>query len=224
MGLVFGVLPVLDKRLALNTPQKRIQRDTGFGVGDMRLFSRYDVYRSSKAGRIFSISTLAGLEVPSGSDDQRDSFGRLPRPVQRGSGSWDPFAGAVLTYQTLEWFFNISTTYQINTEADNFEFGDEYRLDGVIKYRLFPRKLRSGTNGFLYADLESNFIRRDKNIVNGSADNNSGGNIWFWDPGIQYVTRKFIFEMAVQLPVIQDLNGNALENDFITTLSIRVNI
>lgn len=32
-----------------------------------------------------------------------------------------------------------------------------------------------------------------------------------------------MIEAAVQLPVIQDLNGNGLENDFISILSFRVN-
>jgi hypothetical protein len=95
---VFGVLPVLDKSLTATTPQQRITRDTNTGLGDVRLFTRYDMYRSTSAGRILSISPLAGLELPTGNDGQRDSFGRLPQPLQRGSGSWDPFGGVVFTY------------------------------------------------------------------------------------------------------------------------------
>ena len=30
-------------------------------------------------------------------------------------------------------------------------------------------------------------------------------------------------EAAIQIPVVQNLNGSALENDFITTLSARMN-
>ncbi len=221
---VFGVVPVLNKSLTLNTPPQRIERDSDFGLGDARLFARYDIYRSSSAGTIFSISPLAGLELPTGQDDKNDSFGSLPQPLQLGSGSWDPFAGIVASYQTLEWFFNLATSYQINTEANDFEFGNEYRLDGVIRYRLFPRELHSGVSGFFYLDLESNLIWEGKNNINGADDDNSGGTTWFIDPGLQYITQKFIFEAAIQLPVIQNLNGTALENDFITTLSIRVNL
>lgn len=221
---VFGVLPVLDKSLSLDTPQQRIDRDPGFGVGDARLFTRYDMYRSSAAGHILSISPLAGLELPTGNDDRHDSFGRLPQPLQLGSGSWDPFAGIVLTYQTREWFFDVATSYQINTEANNFEFGDDYRLDGVIKYRLFPRELGPGVPGFFYLDLESNLIWQGKNTMNGSTDSNSGGTTWYGDPGLQYITQKFVFEAAIQLPLVQNLNGTALENNFITSLSIRMNL
>ena len=43
-------------------------------------------------------------------------------------------------------------------------------------------------------------------------------------PGLQYVTKRIILEAAVQLPVVQQLNGMALENNVITTLSVRLNL
>jgi hypothetical protein len=43
-------------------------------------------------------------------------------------------------------------------------------------------------------------------------------------PGLQYITQRVVIEGAVQLPAVQDGNGTALERDFITTLSLRVNI
>lgn len=221
---VFGVVPLLDKSLTLNTPQQRIERSSEFGLGDSRLFARYDIYRSSTAGTIFSIAPLAGLELPTGQDNEDDSFGRVPQPLQLGSGSWDPFAGIVASYQTLEWFFDVATSYQMNTEANGFEFGDEYRLDGVVRYRIFPREIGPGVPGFGYINLETNLIWQDKNQINSQADPNSGGTTWFTAPGLQYITQKFVFETAIQLPVAQNLNGNALETDFITTLSVRINL
>lgn len=221
---LFGVLPVLDKSLTFTAPQGRITRSGNFGLGDARLFVRYDIFRKSSKGKILSISPFGGAELPTGSDNERDNFGRLPQPLQLGSGTVDPFFGAVLTYQTLQWFFDAATSYQINPEANNFTFGNEYRLDGVVKYRLFPRELRSGVPGFFYLVLESNLIIQNNNQINGFDDPNSGGTIWFADPALQYITRKFVFEGAIQLPVVQNLNGMALENDFITTLSIRINI
>lgn len=221
---VFGVLPLLDKSLTLTAQQGRLNRNAGFGVGDARLFTRYDIYRKSSPGRILSFSALAGIELPTGSNNKSDDLGKLPQPLQLGSGSWDPFGGFVLTYQTLEWFFTSATSYQINTKANNFTFGNEFRLDGVAKYRLFPRELASGTPGFFYLVMESNLIWQGENIANGTQDNNSGGLTWFVDPGLQYITQKFVFEGAIQLPAAQNLNGNALETDFITTLSIRINL
>lgn len=229
---VWAHAPLCDIRYAARTQQKprtdpqqgRISRESDTRFGDARLFIRYDLFRNSSPGKILSIASFGGAELPSGSDDARDDFGKLPQPLQPGSGSWDTFGGVVITYQTLEWFFTAATSYQVNTEADNFEFGDEYRLDGVVKYRLFPRKLQSGIPGFFYLDLESNLRWQGKNSLNGSFDDNSEGITWFVDPGLQYITRKFVFEGAIQLPVVQNLNGNALETNFITTLSISMNL
>jgi hypothetical protein len=71
--------------------------------------------------------------------------------------------------------------------------------------------------------VESNLIWQDKNEVNGVEDDNSGGVTWYLAPGVQYVTRRTVAEFAVQIPVVQNLNGSGLENDFIATLSFRMN-
>ncbi len=51
----------------------------------------------------------------------------------------------------------------------------------------------------------------------------SGGTAWFIVPGVQYVRKQFVGEAAVQVPVVQDLNGAALEADWIGILSARIN-
>lgn len=66
-------------------------------------------------------------------------------------------------------------------------------------------------------------IRRDKNKVLGQVDPNSGGTSIFLTPGIQYVTRRYILEVAVQIPVAQHPNGNALENDYVARTGVRWN-
>ncbi len=84
--------------------------------------------------------------------------------------------------------------------------------------RLFFPGLRS-----LYGVLEANFIHQDKNRSAGVEDPNSGGTRLFLVPGLQYVTKRWIVEAAVQLPVVQDLNGTALENDYIVRAGFRFN-
>ncbi len=62
------------------------------------------------------------------------------------------------------------------------------------------------------------------NKINGIADKNSNGSRLFLNPGIQYVTRRWITEAAIQIPVSQDINVLALENVYIGRLSVRVNL
>jgi hypothetical protein len=187
------------------------------------LFGRYTVFQDNIQGRTFRVAPFAGVELPTGEDDEKDGLGRLPASVQAGSGSADPFGGLVVTYQTLDFEVDAQASYKVNTEANNFEFGDVARFDASLQCRLWPRSLESGVPGFLYGVLEGNLLHQNKNQSHGVRDSNSGGTTLFLVPGLQYVTRRWIAEGGVQIPVAQDLNGTALEKDYIVRFGFRFN-
>ena len=220
--VLFGVLPYLDNELKITTGGQRVTRSTN-GFGDLSVFGRYTVVQRDRPGRNFRVAPFFGIKAPTGEDDETDALGRLPPSVQVGSGSWDPFVGVVATYQTLGYQVDSQFSYRANNEANDFEAGDVIRLDGSLQYRLRPRELTGGVPGFLYGVIEANLIHRDKNRVGGSTDPNSGGTTLFLTPGVQYVTKRWIVEGAVQIPVSQDLNGTALENDYVARISARFN-
>lgn len=219
---LFGVVPYVDRSLDITQGGTRRTRSAS-GLGDISLFGRYTVFRRDWPGRTLRVASFAGLELPTGDDDETDSFGRLPASVQPGSGSWDPFGGLVLSYQTLDFEVDAQASYRANTKANDFEFGDVARLDGALQYRLWPRELGSGVPGFLYGVLEANLIHRDKDQFSGTNDPDSGGLSLFILPGLQYVTKRWIVETGVQIPVVQDLNGTALEKDTIFRAGFRLN-
>jgi len=220
---LFGVLPYVDKRLDITKGGKRIRRNAQ-GLGDALLFARYTVLQVDKPGDTLRIAPFAGLKTPTGSHNKHDAFGSVPRMLQPGSGSWDPFAGIAMTRQTLDWEFDIAAKYQLNTEASGFTFGDEARADASFQYRVFPRTLESGgVPTFVYAVLESNLIWNGKNSTMGVTDLNSGGLTWHIAPGLQYVTDRFVLETVIQIPVVQNLNGTALESDWVLTAGLRWN-
>ncbi|VAW79481.1 hypothetical protein MNBD_GAMMA15-2550 [hydrothermal vent metagenome] len=219
---LFGVLPYRDNELKLTAAGQRMNRNAS-GFGDLTVFGRYTVLQRDQRGKNFRIATFGGVKAPTGEDGERDSLGVLPASVQVGSGSWDPLAGAVATYQTLNYQIDGQISYQINNEANNFEVGDVARLDGSVQYRVWPKTLGGGIPAFLYGVIEANLIHQQKNQVNGQSDPDSGGTRLFLTPGVQYVTRRWIAETAVQIPVAQNLNGNALENDYIARASVRFN-
>lgn len=221
---LFGVLPYLDKNLDLTIPGgQRSTRGTN-GIGDAQFFSRYTIFKQDRRGSNFRIVPFIGLKLPTGKDDKDDGFGRLPQPLQLGSGSWDPSGGVITTYQTLNYQVDAQVSYKAKTEANGFEFGDELRFDTSLQYRFLPRKLGTGVPDFLYGVIETNLLHQSKNETSGGNDPNSGGTTLFLSPGLQYVTRKWVFEAIVQLPVVQDLNGTALKDDFIVRAGFRVNL
>lgn len=219
---VFGVLPYVDKSLEITSMGGRSARHIN-GIGDMTLFGRYTIFKDNIPGRTFRIAPFAGVELPTGDDDETDGLGRLPAGVQAGSGSADPFVGLVATYQTLAFEIDTQASYKINTGANNFEFGDVARLDASLQYRLWPRSLQSGVPGFLYGVFEVNLIHINENRNNGVKDPNSGGTTLFLVPGLQYVTKRWIVEGGLQIPAVQDLNGTALEKDYIVRFGFRFN-
>jgi hypothetical protein len=220
---LFGILPVAYKKLKTTMPGgARVTRKDS-GLGDIRAFARYTAYKNNMPGGSFRIAPFAGIELPTGSNTETDALGRLPPSVQLGSGSWDPFGGLIVTYQTLDFEIDAQASYQANTKADGFEFGDVARLDGSLQYRLWPARLSDSTSAFIYGVGELNLIHKEKNRAGGIANPNSGGTTLFGLLGLQYVTARRIIEAGVQLPLMQDLNGTALERDYIVRGSIRFN-
>jgi hypothetical protein len=219
---LFGVLPYVDKELEFTEAGSRVNRSAS-GLGDASIFARYTLLQRDKHGRTFRIAPFAGVKAPTGDDDKRDMFGRLPSSVQPGSGAWDVFGGVVATFQTFAFQADGQISFRVRNKANGFDPGDELRLDGSLQYRLWPRRLGDGVPSFLYGVLEAGLIHRDRNQVNGSDDANSGGTTLFLSPGLQYVTKRWIVEGVVQLPVMQNLHGTALENDYVVRAGVRFN-
>lgn len=219
---VFGVVPYLDKRLQSDGSGTSIRRENR-GLGDVTAFARYTFHQDNALGRTFRLAGFGGITAPTGDDEESDRFGLLPPSLQNGSGAWDGFAGLVVTYQTLEFQIDGQLSYRANGEANGIEAGNETRLDLSWQHRIWPRELAGGIPGFLYAVLEVNTLHQEKNRVNGQHDQNSGGTTVWLSPGLQYVTRRWVLEMVLQKPVVQNLHGIALQNDLIFTTSFRFN-
>jgi hypothetical protein len=219
---LFGMLPWFDKRLDMRMGEQDLSRSKS-GVGDLTVLGRYTAYQYDAPGRTLRIAPFLGVKAPTGEDDAGDGLGRLSPALQPGSGSWDALGGAVLTYQTLDFQIDSQLSYKANREANGFQAGNRWQVDGSLQYRLLPRRLGAGVPAFLYGVLEANLVHAAKDRIGGISDPNSGGTTLFITPGLQYVTRKWILEAGVQIPVSQDLNGTALETDYVFTTGFRIN-
>ncbi len=113
------------------------------------------------------------------------------------------------SFQSLDWGGDVQIAYQRNGEASGFRAGAVSRLDLSVQRRLWPGMLGEGVPSFLYGGLEANLIHVAKDQVNGTDDPNSGGTTLFLTPTVQYVTRKWVLEAGIQIPVSLRLNGSA---------------
>ena len=193
------------------------------GIADSQFIGRYTLYHRDFQGGTARIAPLLGLKIPTGSDNERDKQGRLPRGLQLGTGSWDSFGGVVVTYASVNWEVDAQFSYRENRQANGFELGDISRFDASLQYRLSPQNLDENTSHFFNGVLEVNWINQNRNTYNGLKDRGSGGVIVYLVPGAQYITQRWIVEAGIQIPVRQQLNDSALKKDYIVRTSIRAN-
>ncbi len=203
---LFGVLPLVD-----------VSRESGgistsdFGLGDAALFARYEVYRADRPGRTLRIAPFAGARFPTG------------REGKTGDGSLDVFGGIIATVASTQWVLDSQLRYDQNREADGFERGDSISFESSFQYRLAPGRITRDTKAFVFGVLELSANRYQHNRVSGVTDPNSGGFQLYLTPGIQYSTQRWIADFGIKIPIVNDLNGTALEPDFSILTSIRMN-
>ncbi len=212
-------VPIISKELrAINSPDRG---DTG--IGDTTVLGKYRVYTNNFKGGTSRLSLVGGLELPTGRDDERDSVGLLPAPLQLGSGAVDFIVGAAHTFQTLDYELDADFRYKNNREANQFDFGDVFQYNFSFQKRILPATLPDkGIYSQWNALLEFNGSVAGKNESLGVSVPNSGGHSLFLSPGIQYVSQRTVYEFSFQQPILQNLNGNQLETDYKLVLSARI--
>lgn len=217
---LMGVFPYMDKRLDIGS--LGVSRKAS-GLGDIMTIARQEVFERDRAGRTARGALFAGVKWPTGRSKESDALGPLPKPVQLGSGSYDPIVGTVWTLQALSGELDADFSYQRNTWANDFKFGDLFTQNVSFQYRLWPRTLEAeGVPGYLYGVLEAGSVYQAKNEAGGVKDADSGGYQLFLTPGVQWVTKRAVLETAARLPAVQELNGQALKTDYQLIGSVRI--
>jgi len=214
-------LPFLIKDVAVENPGGgRIHRRT-HGFGDMSLLLRLNAYQANARGRTLRVAPFVALKLPTGTDSEADSIARLPPRMQLGTGSWDPYGGVIVTFQTLDLEIDLSLSGFYRTAANQFDAGEELRADVSFQYRVVPWGELSGEGvpTFLYAVLEGRAAWLGDD-TGARAPSRSGGAVVHVTPGLQVVTVRYVVEAAVEVPVAQT-PGNHVRA--IPRLSFRAN-
>ena len=91
------------------------------------------------------------------------------------------------------------------------------------QFRLYPARYETFDQMTVNLILELNTIYAERDTFGGSTDRNTGGLTIFATPGLQIILNEnLLFEGAIQLPVLQDLHGSQLENNFRLIGGLRV--
>ncbi len=185
-----------------------------FGIGDMRLFAKYLLYQRDRKLETFRIASKAGVKLPSGDEEKSPAL---------GSGSTDYFFSAVAGWIKNRIGLYLEGIYNLNTSYNQVDFGNSFSYNLAFGYRLLPAVYRTYPQPQLNGFLEINGTTAARSKVNRETNENSGGTVIFLSPGLQYVGgRRWLIESSLQIPVINQLNGEQLATDWTFSVGSRI--
>ncbi|GIW44082.1 MAG: hypothetical protein KatS3mg077_1364 [Candidatus Binatia bacterium] len=87
----------------------------------------------------------------------------------------------------------------------------------------WPRRwVEHGVPALAYGVLELNGVWVERDEAGGKELADSGGYTLLVAPGLQYVSRRWIAEISMQLPIVQSLNGEQVKTDFRVHAGFRI--
>lgn len=206
-----AIVPWIDREMRLDNPAGP-DRLSANGFGDIALVAKWRFYRWDAVGKAANFAVMAGIEAPTGEDDARSDGTRLPPELQPGSGSWDPSLGAAVTYEPGRWRFNAAALYLRNGKgAEDFKAGDEIFVELAAGNRFW---LEPYPGPFMRFDALIRYRRQDRAADGGSSLPDSGGAALTAGATLAFRPRPALdFQLFIEVPVWQDLNGIQLEED-----------
>jgi len=169
------------------------------GIADPALIGKIRFWQNDSTAMTDRATLLLGIETPWG----ESGF---------SSRSWDPILGITFTRQglissgrLLE--LNATLTHKINTENGGVNINDITRYDLAIGHQLWP----SGTAdrvlmGLL--ELNGSFVATE-------------GSVLYLSPGLEWISRRWILEGGLQIPIVQNLKGSPFKTDYTAVAGVR---
>lgn len=194
--------------LERSTAQGRVNLSSG-GFGDMLSYARYTLFKIDKPKSTFRIAPLAGAFIPTGSNSLQTRQALLPKPLQTGSGTLDPYFGVTVGYNNVRWGMAWDTTYRYDPiSAKGISPGNQFRSDAQVEVRLLPFRLaEEGLPKLLVLSIESNYSQDAKDYIDNAGFLNSGGKTLKQDAILEIATLHWQLGLGAQVPVMQDLEG-----------------
>lgn len=212
------VVPYVEKHIELAQGE-----ETTRGLGDVALIGHYRFLNRVGRGYADQAAVRLAIELPTGSTDRRIRLAvsePVRRALQPGSGSTDLTFMLAVGREHYRYNLNVNGGYRVNTEADDFRFGDQAFADVSLEAFLLPTWTRPRGSELLSA-LEFQFTHEARSQVQGHAVRDSGGETLTIAPGLQWIaTERLLIEASVRLPLVQNLNGRqpTLDRDVLVGL------
>ena len=206
-----AIVPYINRTFTLDRPAGP-NRFSAEGPGDAAVVAKWRYHRWDDVGKALNFAVLAGVELPTGRDDVKEDGILLAPEIQPGSGSWDPSLGTAVTYEPGRWRFNAAVMYQSNGEGgQDFKSGDELFGELAVGNRFW---LEPYPGPFMRLDAILRFRHTWRARQDGDIVHDSGGDLVTVGATLAFRPQPTLdFQLFVEIPVYQFLEGTQLEED-----------
>ncbi len=178
------------------------ETDDSKGWGDTLLMGRYRFYNDGES----QWAGVLGVIVPTGKTTNKTDNGEiLGTHNQPGSGAFTVQGGLAFSgHLSDKMAIDADAIYRVNGQgAKSFRSGNSLQLDAAVSYNHHAR---------VVPVLELNAIFFKKDIENDDTKKNSGGDVVYISPGINWkLTKKIGVYGNFSYPIYQELGG--ISND-----------
>jgi len=188
------------------------------GWTDLWLNAKYRLYR----GPAGQFALYGGVKFPVGEDRIVNSAGESIEPAATpGTGAWDGMFGAAYTVSLRpNLALDASVQYTLRGERYDYRLGNRFDAGAALGWRVIG-EAKSFPQVSLQAEANVRAVAKGK--ASGESDPNTGGTVLFLSPGVRVRFCEYAaWSVGVQLPVVQDLNGDQVETDFRVTSSVTI--
>lgn len=196
------IVPLRDREMTLARANGTTFTRDSTELGDIKALSRYRVMSQQK-GDFANVAAGIGISMPTGSNDESDSYGVQPAFLQGGTNSWDPIFELGAHKIMGRHLVSLYSQYKLSTEGEvgsnDFETPDVFRLNMGYSFAALS---------WIDLTMELNHYSQSRARLNGKDVVNSGGDFGYITPGINLKFTKNMF-LSVGVPIIiyRDLNG-----------------
>lgn len=194
-SILYGITNNLS--ILINTPvapRYKEKKHRSAGLEDAFVQFEYAFYNATNYCSTSQATLVTNITFPTGSSKKNP---------QTGFGSPSFFIGSTYNHTAIDWFYFGSLGAILTTFHSNSKTADQYL------YEIgFGRNIASPPGWIFAWMIEVDGSYASKNIVKGSIDPNSGGNVVYITPSLWISSEKIIVQLGAGGVLIQHLFGN----------------
>ncbi len=209
-------------RVVSTVDSSSLESHTVRGLGDVSALARYAVF--AYAGDKFaSVFLQGGVKMATGSITARDAFGYYLHPhLQVGTGTTLALIGASGSYGGPKQSFDGSVLAGVPVhDYGPFREAPSLNYDATFRFRWFPEDAEDGPMLIQHLGVIGQVSWKER--YKGADIPDSGGHYMFLSIGLSFIPLPgFDFDIFGQIPMIKNLNGNQLDEQFRLASGVQV--